>query len=166
MEQSVLSQFLKSGYVFEKNLYHTDKGTPQGGIISPILSNMTLDGIEALLSEQYPDMKVHFIRYADDFLVTAPSKEVAEEISELIQVFLCLLAFRVIIKYSLLVDLSARCTMLSLGTKCMRWLPSLEAKASRSSFSPSTFLLLHMMPPSRAPPLANFAIPLQMLLAA
>ena len=88
MEQSVLSQFLKSGYVFEKNLYHTDKGTPQGGIISPILSNMTLDGIEALLSEQYPDMKVHFIRYADDFLVTAPSKEVAEEISELIQVFL------------------------------------------------------------------------------
>ena len=88
MEQSVLSQFLKSGYVFEKNLYHTDKGTPQGGIISPILSNMTLDGIEGLLNEQYPDMKVHFIRYADDFLVTAPSKEVAEEIRELIQVFL------------------------------------------------------------------------------
>ena len=88
MEQSVLSQFLKSGYVFEENLYHTDKGTPQGGIISPILSNMTLDGIEGLLSEKYPKMKVHFIRYADDFLVTAPSKEVAEEVRELIQVFI------------------------------------------------------------------------------
>ena len=38
--------------------------------------------------EQYPDMKVHFIRYADDFMVTAPNKEVAEEIRELIRIFL------------------------------------------------------------------------------
>lgn len=37
MEQSVLSQFLKSGYVFEKNLYHTDKGTPQGGIFTNLV---------------------------------------------------------------------------------------------------------------------------------
>ena len=88
MEQSVLSQFLKADYIFEQKLYHTDKGTPQGGIISPILANMTLDGIESILNEQYPDMKVHFIRYADDFLVTAPSKEVAEEICGLIRVFL------------------------------------------------------------------------------
>jgi RNA-directed DNA polymerase len=88
MEQSVLSQFLKADYVFEQNLYHTDRGTPQGGIISPILANMTLDGIESVLNKQYLDMKVHFIRYADDFLVTAPSKEVAEEICELIRVFI------------------------------------------------------------------------------
>ena len=88
MDRSVLSQFLKAGYVFEKNLYHTDRGTPQGGIISPILANITLDGIESILEEQYPDMKVHFIRYADDFMVTAPSKEVAEEICELIRIFL------------------------------------------------------------------------------
>jgi len=33
-------------------------------------------------------MKVHFIRYADDFMVTAPNKEVAEEICELIRIFL------------------------------------------------------------------------------
>lgn len=88
MDRSVLSQFLKAGYVFEQNLYHTDRGTPQGGIISPILANITLDGIESILDEQYPDMKVHFIRYADDFMVTAPSKEVAEEICELIRIFL------------------------------------------------------------------------------
>jgi len=88
MERSKLVQFLKAGYVFEKNLYHTDRGTPQGGIISPVLANMALDGIEDILNEEYPDMKVHFIRYADDFLITAPSKEVAEEICERIRVFL------------------------------------------------------------------------------
>lgn len=88
MERSVLNQFLKAGYVFEQNLYHTDRGTPQGGIISPVLANMTLDGIEDILNKEYPDMKVHFIRYADDFLVTAPSKEVAEEIRERIRIFL------------------------------------------------------------------------------
>ena len=88
MNQSVLTQFLKAGYVFEQNLYHTDRGTPQGGIISPILANMALDGIEDILNKEYPDMKVHFIRYADDFLVTAPSKEVAEEICERIRIFL------------------------------------------------------------------------------
>jgi len=88
MKRSVLIQFLKAGYVFEQNLYHTDRGTPQGGIISPILANMALDGIEDTLNEEYPDMKVHFIRYADDFLVTAPSKEVAEEIRERIRIFL------------------------------------------------------------------------------
>lgn len=88
MDRSVLSQFLKAGYIFEKNLYHTDRGTPQGGIISPILANITLDGIESILEEQYPAMKVYFIRYADDFMVTAPNKEVAEEIRELIRIFL------------------------------------------------------------------------------
>jgi RNA-directed DNA polymerase len=88
MERSVLNQFLKAKYVFEQNLYHTDRGTPQGGIISPVLANMTLDGIEGVLNKEYPVMKVHFIRYADDFLVTAPSKEVAEEIRERIRIFL------------------------------------------------------------------------------
>ena len=49
---------------------------------------MALDGIEALLASEFPKMKVHFIRYADDIIVTAPSKEIAEEIKLLIQKFL------------------------------------------------------------------------------
>ncbi len=88
IKRSILCQFLKSGYLYDGKLYHQDKGTPQGGVVSPILANMTLDGIEELLNQQYPNMKVHLIRYADDFLVTAPDKEVAEEIRELIQIFL------------------------------------------------------------------------------
>ncbi len=88
MDRSVLAQFLKAGYIFEENLFPTDQGTPQGGIISPILANMTLDGIERLLMAKFPMMKVHFIRYADDFLVTAPTKEIAEEARDIIQEFL------------------------------------------------------------------------------
>lgn len=83
-----MTQFLKAGFVFEQVLYPTDRGTPQGGLISPILANMTLDGIEILLNEMFPKMKVHFIRYADDFLITAPTKEVAEDIREHVRKFL------------------------------------------------------------------------------
>ena len=88
MDSSILKQFLKSGYIFEDQLFPTDRGTPQGGQISPTLANMTLDGMESLIMDAYPKMKVHFVRYADDFLVTCPTKEIAEEIKELIKNFL------------------------------------------------------------------------------
>lgn len=88
LEQAVMTQFLKAGFVFEQTLYPTDKGTPQGGLISPILANMALDGVEDILNEMFPNMKVHLIRYADDFLITAPSKEVAEAIREHVCEFL------------------------------------------------------------------------------
>ena len=86
----ILNQFLKSGFIYENSLFPSDTGTPQGGIISPILANMTLDGMENLIMEKYPKMKVHFIRYADDFVVTAPTKEIAEEIKILISEFLAI----------------------------------------------------------------------------
>jgi RNA-directed DNA polymerase len=88
IDRTILAQFLKAGFVYDQKLYPTDRGTPQGGVISPLLANLTLDGIEALLAQRYPRTKVHFIRYADDFLVTAPTKEMAEEIREVIREFL------------------------------------------------------------------------------
>jgi len=98
MDKSILKQFLKSGYIFERQLFPTEAGTPQGGIISPILANMALDGIENLLADKYPKKKkdenhtakykVHFVRYADDFIVTANTEEIANEIKGLIKDFL------------------------------------------------------------------------------
>lgn len=88
IDRSILTQFLKAGFVYNQKLYPTDLGTPQGGVISPLLANLTLDGIESLLAQRYPKEKVYFIRYADDFLVTAPTKEMAEEIREMIREFL------------------------------------------------------------------------------
>jgi RNA-directed DNA polymerase len=88
MDKSILTQFLKAGFVFEGTMFPTEKGTPQGGLISPLLANMTLDGIEALLAKQFPRMKVHLIRYADDCIITAPTREIAEQIKRIIQEFL------------------------------------------------------------------------------
>jgi len=102
MDKSILKQFLKAGFVYENSLFPTKAGTPQGGIISPILANMTLDGIESILIDKYhrhpksgkinsdiaAKYKVNFVRYADDFIVTAKSKEIAEEIKNLIENFL------------------------------------------------------------------------------
>lgn len=94
MEKSVLTQFLKAGFIYKRHLNPTKAGTPQGGTISPILANMTLDGLEKLLLAEYPkkkkrnSTKVNFVRYADDFIVTANSEEIAREIKDKIAVFL------------------------------------------------------------------------------
>ena len=90
IDRSILSQFLKSGFIFDGTYYHTDKGAPQGSVISPILANMALDGIEKILLERFPKTKVHLIRYADDLLVTAPSKEIAEDVREILGNFLAI----------------------------------------------------------------------------
>ena len=77
-DKTMLQKWLKAGFI-EKNIFHpTDEGTPQGGIISPVLMNMTLDGLEQKLKDNFrkkPSLKVNFVRYADDFIVTAKSNE-------------------------------------------------------------------------------------------
>lgn len=85
-----LRSWLKSGYL-EKSMFHpTTSGTPQGGIISPVLANMTLDGIEEMLKSAFHrSEKVHIVRYADDFIVTGESEELLEnEVRPLIEKFL------------------------------------------------------------------------------
>lgn len=71
-------------------IYPTKAGTPQGGIASPTLANMTLDGLESTIKRAVPKKaKVNVIRYADDFVVTAETKEVLQnKVIPAIQVFL------------------------------------------------------------------------------
>jgi RNA-directed DNA polymerase len=86
MDKAILRKWLKAGFMEEGILYPTDEGTPQGGIISPVLANMALDGLESLLEEKFrhtnnrfPHSKVHLVRYADDFIVTAGKRDLLEQ---------------------------------------------------------------------------------------
>lgn len=83
-DKLILKKWLKAGYVFQNELFPTKAGTPQGGIISPVAANMTLDGLEAMLAEKFPNakqtsQKMNVVRYADDFIITGNSKEWLEQ---------------------------------------------------------------------------------------
>ena len=73
MDETILQQWLKSGYEETKGrLFPTTAGTPQGGIASPCLCNMVLDGLEKVVKTAVKSgRQINFIRYADDFIVTA-----------------------------------------------------------------------------------------------
>jgi hypothetical protein len=69
-------------FLFHPLNAYTDEGTPQGGIISPVLANLTRDGLEELLQAHFGKRsleglayKVHFCRYADDWIITGNSKD-------------------------------------------------------------------------------------------
>ena len=98
MDKVMLKKWLKCGFVFNKELFPTEEGTPQGGIISPTLANMTLDGLQKVLAEKYKRVRikgklyspmVNLVRYADDFIITCENRETLEkEIKPLVADFM------------------------------------------------------------------------------
>jgi RNA-directed DNA polymerase len=73
------------------------EGTPQDGVISPILANATLDGMERMFKVNYKAShvngklycpKVNFVGYPDDFIVTADKRVTLLEIKEMLTTFL------------------------------------------------------------------------------
>jgi len=94
----VLQKWLGAGYIENRTLFPTEAGTPQGGIISPTLANLVLDGLETLLSQTFRKKevagkilspKINLIRYADDFIITGATKDVLEnEVRPLVEQFL------------------------------------------------------------------------------
>jgi len=80
MDKQVLEKWLSCGYIDKGLFFHTEEGTPQGGVISPTLMLLTLMGLEAAAKQAAPKFsnKVNVIMYADDFVITADSKEILE----------------------------------------------------------------------------------------
>ncbi len=97
LDKQVLRRWLKAGYLESGSLFATEAGTPQGGIISPVLANLALDGLESVLESHFGQKntkasyktKVNYVRYADDFVITGISKELLEnEVKPLVQAFM------------------------------------------------------------------------------
>jgi len=85
--RGLIKQWLKAGYVEHGSLHPTESGTPQGGVISPVLLNVALHGMEHALGIRYTargQTPGHYawVRYADDLVVFCPTREKAEEAKE------------------------------------------------------------------------------------
>lgn len=98
MEKRVLQKWLRSGFVYKNQLYPTDSGTPQGGVISPLIANMALDGLEGLIKRSLRPKRigkkvfnscVNVIRYADDFIITGKTEALLRDrVKPLVENFL------------------------------------------------------------------------------
>jgi RNA-directed DNA polymerase len=76
MDKVILKAFLKAGFVFNSVKHETPQGVPQGSPISPIISNMVLDGLQAIVTRAGSFFKISkfretllMVRYADDFMI-------------------------------------------------------------------------------------------------
>ncbi len=67
MDKRILRKWLKAGYIDKSTLHKTENGTPQGGIISPVMANLVLDGLETKLRKRFANKRlsqnVNIIRY-------------------------------------------------------------------------------------------------------
>lgn len=85
----LIVRFLKSGIMEEGKYYLTEVGTPQGGIISPILSNIYLHYVLDLWVEKSVKNKcngyIEAIRYADDFVICVKYRKEAENIISMLK---------------------------------------------------------------------------------
>ena len=93
---NLVKRFLKAGYV-DNNVFHANtEGTPQGGLLSPLLANIALHGMEEALGITYKQYGNHIVtkgkyrltRFADDFLVYAMTKEEIEKVPMLLEDYL------------------------------------------------------------------------------
>jgi RNA-directed DNA polymerase len=92
-----IKAWLKAGYMEGHKLFPSEEGTPQGGVISPLLANIALHGMETVLNEWVKTWKGHkkknlhsfsLIRYADDLVCLHESKERIEQAQEILERFL------------------------------------------------------------------------------
>ncbi len=98
--RSQIKAWLKSGVIDHGVFTATSEGTPQGGVISPLLANIALHGLEEMIKQEFPEMShtmretwfhkkseefkpPNIIRYADDFVVLHENKAVVQRCREM-----------------------------------------------------------------------------------
>ena len=86
MNKKLLRKILKCGYVHDGVYYPMEEGVPQGGVLSPALTNLVLNGFGKTV-EKYQD-SVRFVRFVDDFLFSGTSVSVLESVLAELKEFL------------------------------------------------------------------------------
>lgn len=97
----VIKAWLKAGVMQECNLVETKAGTPQGGVISPLLANIALHGMETFINGLFPTNgwdkqaksrryqgKAELVRYADDFVVFHEDQHIIEQCRKHLELWL------------------------------------------------------------------------------
>ena len=74
--ESLISKYLRAGVMVRGQYEKTEKGTPQGGNLSPLLSNIMLNELDKELEAR----KLRFVRYADDCVITVGSSAAANRV--------------------------------------------------------------------------------------
>lgn len=77
----LIERLLNSGVMEDRKITPTTRGTPQGGVISPLLANITLDHLDWFMEEH----GLRFVRYADDFVILCKTETEAKKALELVQ---------------------------------------------------------------------------------
>ena len=88
LDRNILKKLLRCGYV-EKSVFHeTECGVPQGGCLSTVICNMTLDGLEKVLYKNFQN-EVRMVRYADDIIIFGVDKNLlVQSVKSLVDKFL------------------------------------------------------------------------------
>lgn len=81
---SLIRKYLVADVMKDGQLYKNDKGTPQGGNLSPLLSNILLNELDKELEKR----GLNFVRYADDCIITVKSEKAANRVMEGITKFI------------------------------------------------------------------------------
>jgi RNA-directed DNA polymerase len=97
----LIKKWLQAGVMDGKTMFPTRKGTPQGGVISPLLANIALHGMEQRITKEFPQKllwvggkrighqnSVQLIRYADDFVVLHEDLSIVLKCQEIISEWL------------------------------------------------------------------------------
>ena len=87
--KDLIKQWLKAGYIEQEEFHATEQGTPQGGVISPLLANIALHGMKDAIGVTYNSKgqisgKRAVVRYADDFVCFCETKEDAEQVQSIL----------------------------------------------------------------------------------
>lgn len=92
-DKHILKEWLKAGIMHQWKYSDTDSGTPQGGVISPTLANIALNGLENYIKKEFPrndanNPKIKVVRYADDVIITGRNEEILKKCQHLMEEFI------------------------------------------------------------------------------